>query len=94
MDVGGLGARGFISPISSNALLTYRYKLLGTFYDQGLLVNKIQVIPKRKNDPAFNGIIYIMEDSWRIHSTNLYLTKDAQINFVDTLYIDQVFLPV
>jgi hypothetical protein len=35
-----------------------------------------------------------MEDSWRIHSTNLYLTKDAQIDFVDSLFIDQVFLPV
>ena len=94
MDVVSLGARGFISPIANNALLTYRYKLLGTFYDQGLLVNKIQVIPKRKNDPAFAGIIYIMEDSWRIHSTNLYLTKDAQIDFVDTLQIEQVYLPV
>jgi hypothetical protein len=94
MDVVSLGARGFISPIANNALLTYRYKLLGTFYDQGLLINKIQVIPKRKNDPAFAGIIYIMEDSWRIHSTNLYLTEDAQIDFVDTLRIDQVFLPV
>jgi len=94
MDVVGLGARGFISPISNNALLTYRYKLIGTFYDQGQLVNKIQVIPKRKNDPAFAGIIYIMEDSWRIHSTNLYLTKDAQIDFVDTLNIEQVYLPV
>jgi hypothetical protein len=94
MDVSGLGARGFISPISSNALLTYRYKLLGTFYDQGNLINKIEVIPKRKNDPAFAGIIYIMEDSWRIHSTNLYLTKDAQIQFVDTLNIEQVYLPV
>jgi hypothetical protein len=94
MDVVSLGARGFISPISNNALLTYRYKLLGTFYDQGQMVNKIQVIPKRKNDPAFAGIIYIMEDSWRIHSTNLYLTKDAQIDFVDTLQIEQVYLPV
>jgi hypothetical protein len=94
MDVVGLGARGFISPIANNALLTYRYKLLGTFYDQGKLVNKIQVIPKRKNDPAFAGIIYIMEDSWRIHSTNLYLTKEAQIDFVDTLEINQVYLPV
>jgi hypothetical protein len=94
MDVVGLGARGFISPIANNAFLTYRYKLVGTFYDQGQLVNKIQVIPKRKNDPAFAGIIYIMEDSWRIHSTNLYLTKDAQIDFVDTLQIEQVYLPV
>lgn len=94
LDVIGLGPRGFISPISNNAFLTYRYKLIGTFYEQGKLINKIQVIPKRKNDPAFAGIIYIMEDSWRIHSTNLYLTKDAQIDFVDTLYIDQVYLPV
>lgn len=94
LDIAGLGNRGFISPISNSAMLTYRYKLLGTFYENGQLINKIQVIPKRKNDPAFAGIIYIMEDSWRIHSTDLYLTKDAQVEYVDTLYINQIFLPV
>jgi hypothetical protein len=94
IEVEGLSERGFISPISNTALLNYRYKLLGTFFEDGQMINKIQVIPKRKNDPVFSGIINIMENSWRIHSLQLLLTKDAQIDFVDTLRINQTFLPI
>ena len=39
-------------------------------------------------------MIYILEDSWRIHSADLYLTKEANINFVDTLNIRQEFIPL
>lgn len=94
LEVDGLSERGFISPIANTALLNYKYKLLGTFFEDGQMINKIQVIPKRKNDPVFSGIINIMENTWRIHSLQLVLTKDAQIDFVDTLRINQVFLPV
>ena len=94
LDLSSLSDRGFISPISSNALFSYRYKLLGTFFENNQMINKIQVIPKRKNDPVFSGVIYIAENTWRIHSLDLMLTKDANIDFVDTLHINQTFLPV
>jgi hypothetical protein len=94
LEVAGLSERGFISPIANTALLNYRYKLIGTFFEDGQMINKIQVIPKRKNDPVFSGIINIAENTWRIHSLQLVLTKDAQIDFVDTLRINQTFLPV
>jgi hypothetical protein len=94
LEVEGLSERGFISPISNNAMFSYKYKLLGIFYEDGARINKIQVIPKRKNDPVFSGIINIMEDTWRIHSLELMLTKDAQIDFVDTLIINQIFVPI
>jgi hypothetical protein len=92
--VSELSERGFVSPINSNAFLYYKYKMSGTFYENGEMVNKIEVIPKSKTSPCFHGYIYIMENTWRIHSTELYLTKDAQIDFVDTLVINQVFYPV
>ena len=94
LEIDGLSERGFISPISGNAMLSYKYVLLGTFTEDGSTINKIQVIPKRKHDPVFSGIINIMDDSWRIHSLQLVLTKDAQIDFVDTLRVNQLFLPV
>lgn len=94
IEVEGLSERGFISPISGTAMLSYKYKMLGTIFENGQLINKIQVIPIRKTDPVFSGIIYIMENSWRIHSVDLMLTRDAQIDFVDTLLINQVHLPV
>lgn len=90
----GLSERGFVSPIANNALLFYDYKLEGTILEGGLLVNKIKVIPKRKNDPVFEGFIYIIEDSWRLHSIDLTLTKEHQIEFLDEVHVHQVFAPV
>lgn len=90
----GLSNRPLISPIADNALFYYNYKLLGASMENGQLVNKIEVIPRRSTDPVFRGNIYILEDSWRIHSVDLYLSKEANLNFVDTLKINQQFFPV
>jgi len=89
-----LTTRGFVSPIADNALFYYRYKLLGFTTENGETVNKIEVTPRRKNDPAFRGIIYIAEDSWRLLGTNVYLTKDAGIELLDTLTIKQQYAKV
>ncbi|MCZ4224583.1 DUF5686 and carboxypeptidase regulatory-like domain-containing protein [Pedobacter rhodius] len=89
-----LSARGFISPIADNALFYYKYKYLGETKENGEIINKIEVIPRRPNDPVFRGIIYIIEDSWRIYNTDLFLTKSAGINFIDTLNINQQFTKV
>lgn len=94
VDLKVVSQRGFISPIGESALFYYNYHLLGTFYENGQQVNKIEVTPKREHDPVFRGTIYILENSWRIHSTDLYLVKDAGLQFVDTLRINQLHLPV
>jgi len=94
MQISDLSERGFISPIAPDAMLYYKYHLEGTYQENGNTVDKIQVIARRKNDPVFRGYIYLEEGGWRIYATNLYLTKDAQIDFVDTLVIDQSFVPV
>jgi hypothetical protein len=94
IEIEELSERGFVSPIAGNAMLFYKYRLAGTFFENDSMINKIEVIPRRTSDPCFRGYIYIMENSWRIHSTELYLTKDAQIDFVDTLMINQTFVPV
>jgi hypothetical protein len=91
---GTLSSRSFVSPISDNAMFYYKYKLLGTTEEGGITINKIEVLPKRKNDPVFRGVIYIADDSWRIMGTNLFLTEEAGINFVDTLNIGQQFIKV
>lgn len=89
-----LSSRGFVSPIAENAMLYYRYKLLGMSIENGQTINKIQVIPRREHDPVFRGIIYITDDSWRIYGTNLYLTKNTGVNLIDTLNIEQQFIKV
>jgi len=93
LEVQGLTERGFVSPIANNALLFYNYRLDGIIKEGDIIINKIEVIPKRKSDPSFVGYIYIIEDSWRIHSLNLMLTKN-QIEFVDSLKINQIYAPL
>jgi hypothetical protein len=88
-----LNARGFVSPIADNALNFYRYKLLGVFFEEGREINKIQVTAKRKFEPLFNGIINITENDWRIHSVQLELTKESQMDILDTLKIEQLYVP-
>lgn len=90
----GLSLRPLVSPISDYALLYYNYKYLGASNENGLTVNKIEVTPKRNGDSAFTGDLYIIEDEWRLYNADLYLTKKANLNFVDTLHIQQQFIPV
>lgn len=87
----GLSSRSFVSPVADNALFYYHYKLLGRSEKDGKIINKIEVRNKRTNDPAFQGVIYIIEDEFRLSGVDLFLTKDAGINLVDTLNIQQEF---
>jgi hypothetical protein len=93
-DWQGLSPRPVISPIADNALFYYRYKWMGISIENGETINKILVTPRREHDPCFSGYIYILEDSWRLQSLGLYLTKKNNINFVDTLKVNQEFFPV
>ncbi|MDX1942694.1 MAG: DUF5686 and carboxypeptidase regulatory-like domain-containing protein [Saprospiraceae bacterium] len=89
-------SRQIVSPIAGNALAYYRYRLIGTFLDdEGRLVNKIEVIPRRNEDPVYRGIIYITEDIWNIQSADLLLLQ-ANINQpgLDSLSIKQVYVPI
>jgi len=52
-------------------------------------INKIEVIPMRKGDPLFRGFIYITSGDYQIFGSDLMLTKDAQIQFVDTVNLLQ-----
>ncbi len=94
LQVVGISERSFVSPIASNAMMFYDYQLVGVIQDQGRMINKIKVIPKRKNDPVFQGHIYIIEDLWKVHSVDLVLTKEHQVEFLDRLKIHQVYAPV
>ncbi|MEZ7875422.1 MAG: DUF5686 and carboxypeptidase regulatory-like domain-containing protein [Polaribacter sp.] len=80
-----------ISPISADAFTYYKFKLEGSFYDKnGKLINKIKLIPKRKNDRVFNGFLYIVEDDWALYGADVSVTG-AQVNIpiVDALHLKQ-----
>ncbi len=86
-----LSQRGFISPIAPTALLSYKYHLAGTFRQNGQLINKIEIKPIRVSDPAFTGVVYIADSTWRLDGLEAYITKQNGLMYVDTVHITQTF---
>lgn len=82
-----------ISPIADNAFNYYNYTLENTFYDINKnLINKIKVTPKRESDPAFNGYVYIVDNSWQLYAVSLSIKgKQVRQDLLNTLLIQQNF---
>ena len=91
---GQLNPRGFVSPIADAALNYYRYHFLGSYFEEGHEIDRIQVIPRRKYEPLFSGTIEIVDGDWRIHSLDLLLLKTSQLEILDTVEIRQIHSPV
>ncbi|OZA66338.1 MAG: hypothetical protein B7X68_01300, partial [Sphingobacteriia bacterium 39-36-14] len=89
----GLNPRGFISPISDNALNFYKYKFEGTFFEFGKEISRIKVIPKRAYEPLFTGYIHITENDWHIQSIDLKLLREQQMQLLDSLILQQQYIP-
>ncbi len=60
-----------ISPLAPEAFNHYRFQYLGYIEDKGHVVNKIKVTPKGRGDSVFEGVIYIVDQVWSIHSLDL-----------------------
>ena len=68
-----------ISPIADGAFAYYKYKIDGTFLDENnQLIYKIKVNPKRESEPAMNGFIYIVDNSYAIYGIDLAI-KGSQM---------------
>lgn len=91
---GTLNPRGFISPIADGAFHYYRFRYEGSFFENNKMIDRIKVIPKRKNEPLFEGYVQIVDGEWRLHSVNLNLTKNYQLQLIDTATITQLNTPV
>jgi hypothetical protein len=94
VNLSGLTPRGLISPIAGNSIFYYKFRLEGTFQENGVTINKISVIPKRDTDPVFTGTIYITDDTWRIYNLDLFITAKQQMEFVDTFRVKENYVKV
>ena len=90
----GLSNRQYVSPIADNALNFYKYTLLERFTDDDKTIDIIQVEPRHDGEHVFHGVIYVIEKDWRLYGADLHLYQRAQIDFVDSLSIQEQYIPV
>lgn len=81
--------RDFVSPISDGAETYYKYMLEDSVYIGDHYCYKIDVTPRRKEDLAFDGKIWLVDSVWAIKQINLSLGPEANLNFVDGMKIQQ-----
>jgi hypothetical protein len=78
-----------ISPLSPQAFSHYNFKYQGATPQGNIIINKISVIPKRKSQQLFEGIIYIIEDLWCLYSVDL-----TNENIAGRINVRQLYIPV
>ena len=81
----------FVSPISDNGDVYYRYKVLDSQFVQGRRLIHLQFTPKRKGENTFEGDCWIHDSTFAVQKMNLRLAKEANINFVDNLSLIQEY---
>lgn len=70
--------RPILSPVAPGAFGYYDYRLIGSFPDQdGHLIYKIALIPKRGEDPVYQGHLYMAGEYWSITQAELQLNAAA-----------------
>lgn len=82
-----------VSPIADNAFNYYKYQFESSFFTENRQqINKIKVIPRRDTEPAMEGYIYIVDDSYAIYAVDLSIKgSQMQTPAIDQLGLKQSF---
>jgi len=91
---GNVNPRGFVSPLADAAFHYYKFRFEGSFFEGRKMIDRIQVTPRRKNEPLFEGYLQIVDEEWRIHSLNLATNKSQGLDLLDTLRVTQLYTEV
>lgn len=81
----------FISPISNNGFLFYKYHLIDSLWIDNYWCYHIKFLPKRENDPVYNGDLFIHDTTYAIKEFRGNISEEANINFVKGFEVTQVF---
>lgn len=89
----GIADAPVISPFSNNAILSYKYELVGSRYVNGQHLNEIKVIPRKEGNSTVSGTVWIVEDEWTILKLELDLPKGTLL-IGDNFRIEQSYTKV
>ena len=72
-----------VSPLNSLSVLTYKFKLIETTFDEGVMIFKIEVTPRKKGNATWEGFIWIRDNSYNIDKVDLSLHKGGLLRYND-----------
>lgn len=83
----------FLSPIANSAPTFYMYYIRDTITDEfGTKLVKMYFTPRNTNDLLFRGTMFItLDGNYGVQKINMFLSKNANINWVKELHVDLEF---
>ena len=83
MDLYKLNEQPLVSPLNSLSVLTYKFKLIETTFDSGVMVWKIQVTPRKQGNATWEGHIWIRDRTYNLDKVDLFLHKGGLLKYTD-----------
>ncbi len=83
--------KSFVSPLSRTGINVYNYVLADSSFIDNKWCYRIVYYPRRKNELTFKGDFWVNDTTWAIKKIDLEMSKSANINWVNEVYIEQEF---
>lgn len=85
--------KDFVSPIADSWKINYEYDLVDSLDLGGYYCYRLDFFPKRAQDLAFRGSMWIHKDTWALRQIDVTVGKEANVNFVEKIKIQQELVP-
>jgi len=76
VDLGKLSDVKYVSPFSPGANISYRYKLLGSYYEGSQKIYRIKVTPRKIGNALFTGEAEVYDGLWIIKSVSFEINPN------------------
>ncbi|AVR45464.1 hypothetical protein C7S20_09385 [Christiangramia fulva] len=83
--------KAFVNPVSTVGIESYNYVLSDSAYIDNKWCYNIVYYPRRKNELTFRGDFWVNDTTWAIKKINLETSREANINWVKQVYIEQEY---
>lgn len=85
--------KDFVSPISDSWKINYEYDLVDSLWLGDYYCYRLDFFPKREQDLAFRGSMWIHKDTWALRQIDVTVGKEANVNFIEKIKIQQELVP-
>lgn len=83
--------KSFVSPLSRTGISNYNYYLADSAFIENKWCYNIIYYPRRKNELTFKGDFWVNDTTFAVKEINMQASKNANINWVKDIYIEQEF---
>ncbi len=84
----------FVSPISDDGLIFYKYKIRDTQVAYGHNIILVSYTPKRPAENCFTGDFWVVDSIYAIQRVSMEVAREVNINWLDNVALYQEFAPV